>query len=572
VLGGAVVPSPEERRLARSLPLEVGSVRFILTAWPTPSTLANTRSSLPGLVMALGLVLAALMTGIISLAQHARRSAREAERGRLALAVERATDGIWEWDLVTGSSVRSRGMLRYLGYEAQAMPDVPQTWMGLIHPADRPDVEAALARHLAGEAPTFEAVYRVRNAKGRWHVIVDRGRVTDRDPDGRPLRVLGISADVTEAREAQAAQEATERRFRTLFDSGFQPKLLLDSAGQVIEVNRAALDAVTLGDGVEIRGRPVWEVLWWALDPAAVPRLKQAIGEAGSDGGVARYEETLQGPGGQVVILEIGIKPIEQGPGQAPQLLLEARDLTARRRAEAALQEVDTLTTMGRVAARVAHEINNPLAGIQNSFLLIKGAIPADHPHFRYVGAIEREIGRIAAVTRQLYETYRPETDRTGETSVRTVLGDAVAFMEQVNRSSRVTVELRFEQLPTVVPLPSSMLRQIAYNLVQNAIEASPPDCTVTITAGVEGGSLYLRVSDCGPGIPAELRDRIFEPFFSTKDKRIRTGGMGLGLALVRRTVTAAGGTIAVQDADGGGSIFMVTLPLVHDQDRGVAS
>src|SRR5690606_37211038 len=110
----------------------------------------------------------------------------------------------------------------------------------------------------------------------------------------------------------------------------------------------------------------------------------------------------------------------------------------------------------------------------------------------------------------------------------RTVLGDAVAFMEQVNRSARVKVERRFEQLPTVVPLPSSMLRQIAYNLVQNAIEASPPDCTVTITAGVEEGDVVLRVRDCGPGIPEELRERIFEPFFSTKDKRIRTGGMGL--------------------------------------------
>ena len=572
VLGGGVTPSPGERRLSRSLPLEMGSVRFILTAWPTAATLASNRSSLPGLVMTLGFVVSALMTGIIALAQRARRSAREAERGRLALALERATDGIWEWDLVTGSAMRSRGMLRYLGYEAQALPDVPQTWMGLIHPEDRPAVEAALARHLAGEAPNFEAVYRVRSSTGRWHVIVDRGRVTDRDPDGRPLRVLGISADVTEAREAQAAQEATERRFRTLFDSGFQPKLLLDSKGLVIEVNRAALEAVAADDGAEIRGRPAWEVLWWGHDPAAVPRLKQAIAEAGSDGGVARYEETLQGPAGQVVILEIGVKPIEQGPGQPPQLLLEARDLTARRRAEAALQEVDTLTTMGRVAARVAHEINNPLAGIQNSFLLIKGAIPADHPHFRYVGAIEREIGRIAAVTRQLYETYRPETDRTGETSVRTVLGDAVAFMEQVNRSARVKVELRFEQLPTVVPLPSSMLRQIAYNLVQNAIEASPPDCTVTITAGVEEGDVVLRVRDCGPGIPEELRERIFEPFFSTKDKRIRTGGMGLGLALVRRTVTAAGGSIAVQDAEGGGSLFTVRLPLLHDQDRGVAS
>lgn len=114
------------------------------------------------------------------------------------------------------------------------------------------------------------------------------------------------------------------------------------------------------------------------------------------------------------------------------------------------------------------------------------------------------------------------------------------------------------------------MLRQIAYNLVQNAIEASPPDSVVSIVAGLEEGRLGLRVRDHGPGIPPELRERIFAPFFSTKDRRIRTSGMGLGLALVRRTVAAAGGTIAVQDAAGGGTEFVISIPL-HPRERGTA-
>lgn len=568
-LDGARLPAAAEQPFARSVPFEVGAVRLILTAWPTPVTLQRAQSILPDVIAVLGLMVSGLMATLIALGQRARRTARDTERGRLALALERATDGIWEWDLVTGSAVRSHGMLRYLGYEAQSLPELPQTWLGLIHPEDRERVEQALAQHLTGDRPAFEAEYRVRSSSGAWHTIVDRGRVTDRDEAGRPLRVLGISADVTESRAVELAQEASERRFRTMFDSGFQPKLLLDAAGEVIEVNRAALEGREGDDG--IRGRPVWEVLWWGLDPATGPRLREAIARArAGDGTVVQYEEEVQGPHGQTTILEIGLKPIEAAAGQPAQLLLEARDITARRRAEAALQEVDTLTTMGRIAARVAHEINNPLAGIQNAFLLIKGSVPSDHPHFRYVGAIDREIGRIAAVTRQLYETYRPEADQTGETSVRTVLGDAVAFLEQVNRASHVRVELQLDSLPTVIGLPSSMLRQIAYNLVQNAIEASPPDSVVTIAATIDGGRLGLRVRDHGPGVPPELRERIFEPFFSTKDRRIRTSGMGLGLALVRRTVAAAGGTITVGDAPGGGSEFVISIPL-HPRERGTA-
>lgn len=281
-----------------------------------------------------------------------------------------------------------------------------------------------------------------------------------------------------------------------------------------------------------------------------------------SEGVATRYETQVNGEGGPTSTLEVAIKPFIDRSGQTNQLLLEARDITVRRRAEAALQEVDTLTTMGRVAARVAHEINNPLAGIQNSFLLIKGAVPPTHPHFAYVGAIEREIDRIAAVTRQLYETYRPEQDSSAGTSVRSLVTDAVTFLAQVNRHTHVRIETDFSNVPSVIKLPSAMLRQIFINLAQNAFEASPPGELVSIRAELTQGTFSLSVRDRGNGVPPELRDRIFDPFFSTKDRGVRTGGMGLGLALVRRTVSAAGGTITIADAPDSGTIFTVTLPV----------
>ncbi|MEP6780396.1 MAG: ATP-binding protein, partial [Gemmatimonadaceae bacterium] len=377
---------------------------------------------------------------------------------------------------------------------------------------------------------------------------------------GQPLRLLGVRADVTEARNAHSARLLNERRFRAIFDSGFQYQLLLDRDGQVLEVNHVALEAC---DAVltDVVGQPVWNTLWWANTADAREPLQKAV-QSAARGVAARYEAELHCDGMPLSTLEIALKPFLDRDGQTNQLLLEARDITARRRAEAALAEVDTLTTMGRVAARVAHEINNPLAGIQNSFLLIKGAIPTTHPHFAYVGAIEREIDRIAAVTRQLYETYRPEPDLGGRTSVRSLVTDAVAFLAQVNRGTQVRIETDFSNVPSVIHLPSALLRQIFYNLAQNAIEASPPGEVVAVRASLNGSTFELSVRDRGAGVPPELRDRIFDPFFSTKDRGVRTGGMGLGLALVRRTVTAADGTITVSDAPDGGTIFTVTLPV----------
>jgi signal transduction histidine kinase len=113
-----------------------------------------------------------------------------------------------------------------------------------------------------------------------------------------------------------------------------------------------------------------------------------------------------------------------------------------------------------------------------------------------------------------------------------------------------------------VVPVSGALLRQIVYNLVQNAVDASPFGGTVDIVGKVERGHLILAVLDQGDGVPLELRHKIFEPFFTTKDATVRTSGMGLGLTMVARSVSAAGGTIVVDDVPGGGARFTVRLPL----------
>lgn len=568
IASNRVIPETVGAALLSSA-LTYGAVALELKSWPTSSTVERVRSKLPLVVLVMGVLLTILLMLTTLLGQGARRLARSREKARLASVLERSTDGIWEWDLVKGTADHSLGIWHNLGYDASVGQAERDAWMNLVHPDDVDGFNRALTRHLNGDVEAFEYEYRVRSKSGDWHTIVDRARVVDRTPAGQPSRLLGVRADVTETRNAHAARLLNERRFRAIFDSGFQYQLLLDREGVVLEVNRVALEANNAALDTVV-GQPVWKTLWWASNEAARTPLEAAFASA-STGTAARYEAEVNGEGGPTSTLEVAIKPFIDRSGQTNQLLLEARDITVRRRAEAALQEVDTLTTMGRVAARVAHEINNPLAGIQNSFLLIKGAIPTTHPHYSYVGAIEREIDRIAAVTRQLYETYRPEQDAGGGTSVRSLVADAVSFLTQTNRHMHVKIETDFSNVPSVIKLPSAMMRQIFINLAQNAFEASPPGETVSIRAEMNDQQLTLSVRDRGNGVPPGLRDRIFDPFFSTKDRGVRTGGMGLGLALVRRTVAAAGGTITVDDAPGTGAIFTVTLPVPSGATGGVA-
>jgi signal transduction histidine kinase len=190
----------------------------------------------------------------------------------------------------------------------------------------------------------------------------------------------------------------------------------------------------------------------------------------------------------------------------------------------------------GQLAARVAHEINN-LGGIRMRFAGAR-RIPADHPHYRFVGAIEREIGRTPRHPPAL-ETYRP--DQAMESTV----GDRLEMpwpLEQVNRARHVRIVTVVARAPTLVPVPDALLRQALYNLVQNAVDASPDGGTITLSAELEDGWCVIRVKDEGPGIPPALHRRIFDPFFSTKDRSVKTGGMGIGLSLVHQSVTAVGG------------------------------
>lgn len=416
----------------------------------------------------------------------------------------------------------------------------------------------------SGDVMHFTAPLRL-GAHTLWLDVAERQTVP-RSPLPDVVLVLGLAASILLAttlwlqRRIWLQAFAEGQRFRAVFDTAFQVQLLLDTDGMVLEANRAAGDLADQPPD-RLHGVPFWRVSWWADDALTGERVQERFARALA-GETQRFEVELAHGRDRPVTVDFSLKPLLDASLGVTRVIAEGRDLTIRKRAEDSLREISALTTMGQLAARVAHEINNPLAGIQNAFLLVRGAIPEDHPHYRFVGAIEREIARIAAVTRQLYETYRPDHLLANQSSVKLAVSDAVSFLEQVNRGRQVQIVTDMSQAPSLVPVPDALLRQTLYNLVQNAVDVSPPGGTVTVTAVVVADQCVLRVTDEGPGVPLAIRERIFDPFFSTKDRSTKTGGMGIGLALVRQSVLAVGGRISVHDRPGGGTAFEVCLPM----------
>lgn len=230
------------------------------------------------------------------------------------------------------------------------------------------------------------------------------------------------------------------------------------------------------------------------------------------------------------------------------------------RQLEQRQRQMEKLAALGQLAAGVAHEINNPLAGLRNAFELIKSSLSPEHEHFELLDLIDREIERISGITHQMYQLYRRNPQRPSEFAMNQIVAEVVYLLESVARGRQVVIESVVPEAPLQVLLPEGEVKQVLYNVLRNAIQASPPGESVSVRLKGAPHEVVVEVSDRGPGIPGDVLPRIFDPFFSTKHGE-RESGMGLGLSVSRSLVEALGGRIDVDSEAGRGTTFSVVLP-----------
>lgn len=239
--------------------------------------------------------------------------------------------------------------------------------------------------------------------------------------------------------------------------------------------------------------------------------------------------------------------------------LVQERSLKLRQLEQRQL-DMEKLAALGQLAAGVAHEINNPLAGIRNAFELIKSSLPPDNEHYALLGLIDREFDRISGIIHQMYQLYRRGPQVPTSFPLERTVGDVVALLESVARKAEVKLVYEPADPPLIVSLPEGEVKQTLYNVIRNAIQASPRHASVEINVEPDEDMVRIAVTDHGPGIPDPIRPRIFEPFFSTKQGQSQTG-MGLGLSVTRSLIDAMGGRVDVESWPGKGSCFVLTFP-----------
>jgi two-component system cell cycle sensor histidine kinase/response regulator CckA len=392
---------------------------------------------------------------------------------------------------------------------------------------------------------------------------VDTTIVPFLNSDEKPYQYVAIRHDIT---QRKLAEEEISRQ-ATLLNEAHDAIMVRDLDDTIVYWNKGAelLYGWTAREAV---GKPARQLLFEELPP----EFNEAQRELERTGHW-RGELTQRTKDGRAIIVECRWTLVRDVSGTPAQKLVVNTDITEEKRLQNELHQAAQLSLVGELAAGLAHEIKNPLAGIQGVVDILLRRREAHDPDNEALRGIRSEVERIDQTVRALLDRARPRALATKPCSltdvVRRAINVARAQVFGKGEGNRITVQFDAPVEPVIALIDPAQIEDAVLNLIINAIEAYETNGSVNVRLfrsprdepNEHGEEVVIEVSDQGRGINEENLSRIFHPFFTTTE-----GGTGLGLPAVRRIARAHSGRVEVKSLPGEGSTFMIHLPLtVHN-------
>ncbi|HKO96066.1 MAG TPA: ATP-binding protein [Pyrinomonadaceae bacterium] len=381
-----------------------------------------------------------------------------------------------------------------------------------------------------------------------------------------------ISAGLTVEVERRTAEVEAQRRFIEAIIDGLPLSLyVIDRDYNVVAWNRNR----ELGELGIPRGSVLGKNIFSVLTRQKRELLEPEFARVFETGEIQRIEHESTTPNGRVRYWLISKIPMWiDRSGQVSHVITVGEDISARVEANRAVARAEKLAAVGRLAAGVVHEINNPLATISAcaeslESRLKEGAFAESDAleDFReYLGLIRSEAFRCKSITNGLLDFSRTRTAEHSTLNLVDVISSATRLLAHQQRGGGINFQ---ENIPDDLPPVSGdpgQLQQVIIALSTNAVDAMPDGGVLSISAESNGSQVLVSIRDTGIGIPPEHLTKIFEPFFTTKEVG---KGTGLGLAVCYGILTEHGGSLDVQSAVGIGTTFTISLPAVRDAEEG---
>jgi PAS domain S-box-containing protein len=377
-----------------------------------------------------------------------------------------------------------------------------------------------------------------------------------RDRFGNFKGTIGIAHDLTEIRRLEDELASKNRFMANILRDSADAIITMDPNDVVTSWNRGA-ESIFGYAANEIIGKPVSIIVPPELREA---RELESIGRRFRAQGAVRSHQTERvtkdGRRIQVIFTRTAIK---DDSGKIVGSSSVVKDVTSFRGLERQLADAEHLATLGELSAGLAHEIKNPLAGIKGAIDVIRDSLHSGDAQREILGDVLHEVNRIDRIVRDLLNYAKPRPPSHSSVDLPGLIQRIAAIARKAPKHHSIPISVR-----QLAPVPDftgdeTQLEQVFMNLLLNAQNALPSGGCIEVTLGYDKQAKIVRieVTDNGPGIPEEIRKKVFQPFFTT-----RTDGTGLGLATCLKNVQYHGGSIEVQSEVGHGTTFIVSVPL----------
>ena len=510
---------------------------------------------------------------------------RESEQ-RLEMALSSANEGIWDWRIDEDILYLDSRYYTMAGYRPNEFPCDFNEILKRVHPDDLAGVKSFKDQYLAGKRDAFEVEFRFLRKDGEYMWIQAKGKIVDWDEKGASTRFVGTNTDITRQKQDEEELRRLRNYLANIIDSMPSILLAVDRQGRVTQWNRQAEKATGL-DFEDARARPLAKVFPRLADK--MERIQTSIAECRviSSPKVPRKMEH------EIRYEDITIFPLV-GSGLEG-AVIRVDDITQQVRLEEMMIQSEKMLSIGGLAAGMAHEINNPLAGIVQSASVIEnrllGDLPANHKAAEtagttlaaikaylalrklpdLIGNIRESGSRAAAIVRNMLSFARKSEKVISSNDLGALLDQTLELlktdydMRKHFDFKQIRIQREYDPAAAPVPCEAGKLQQVFMNILKNGAEAMAEATDATAPPAfilrVQDDDTWVRVEieDNGPGMDEQTRRRIFEPFFTTK---ALGKGTGLGLSVSYFIITEDhGGQMSAHAAEGGGTCFVVRLP-----------
>lgn len=452
------------------------------------------------------------------------------------------------------------------GFKRELFDSRKLNWFDLIVEEDRPYVRRKFIEALKSDK-SYIREYRIRKKDGKIIWVEGCSQIVC-DERGRVEFVTGSFLDVTERKRAEEALHESEEKYRSLFISGPNPIFVLDR--ETLAILDASPSAEETYDYYkdDLIGRNFEELGAFEYEDESLSLLEHWDW---SDTSVFSQRIKHYRKGGEPFYVEVKACPTSyQG---RPAIILAASDITEIIEKDAQLFQASKMTTLGEMSAGIAHELNQPLNAIKigNDFLKKKveqgESIRSDELH-QVVTAAAGQVNRASEIIRSLREFGRKPDFRKEKVDVNMTIKDVMKIIGQQLILQNIKVVYDLDETDPPILANKNRLEQVIFNLVTNARDAighqdhsskNSAENVITLSTFADQKHVNLTISDTGIGIPEKNVQKIFEPFYTTKEVG---KGMGLGLSITYGIIRDFGGTIDVESRPGGGTRFHLRFPL----------